>query len=85
MIGIKELLSDITVVPLKGAITKQEVKGWYILYMTNMYYPLFFMTFYNLGLDNIKKFNCFEKRLTVYKKDAPFYPFGFTYLWGYFY
>ena len=34
------------------AIVKHEVKGQYILVMSNMYCPLFFMTFYNLGLDN---------------------------------
>ncbi|MFI8708468.1 hypothetical protein ACIGHG_15550, partial [Bacillus sp. NPDC077411] len=39
------------VVPEKSAIVEHEVKGLYILDMTNMYSPLFFMTFYNLGLD----------------------------------
>ncbi|MED1287727.1 hypothetical protein P4U27_30085, partial [Bacillus mycoides] len=38
--------------PFMGAIVEHEVKGRYILVMTNMYRPLFFMTFYNLGLDN---------------------------------
>ncbi|MFI8710290.1 hypothetical protein ACIGHG_25520, partial [Bacillus sp. NPDC077411] len=40
------------VVPEKSAIVEHEVKGLYILDMTNMYSPLFFMNFYNLGLDN---------------------------------
>ncbi|GAB6687531.1 hypothetical protein bcgnr5410_56960 [Bacillus cereus] len=35
-----------------GAIVEHEVKGRYILVISNIYCPLFFMTFYNLGLDN---------------------------------
>ena len=31
--------------PQSGVILEQEVNGRYILYMTNMYCPLFFMTF----------------------------------------
>lgn len=35
-----------------GAIVEQQLKGRYILCVTNMYRPLFFMTFYDLGLDD---------------------------------
>jgi hypothetical protein len=44
-------LINILVIPLKGAIVEYEVKVRYILVMSNMYRTLFFMTFYNLGLD----------------------------------
>ncbi|MDP7981465.1 hypothetical protein [Bacillus multifaciens] len=40
-------------IPQSGAIVEHEVKGQYILVMSNMYCSLFFMTFYNLGLDKI--------------------------------
>ncbi|RPK14567.1 hypothetical protein FH5_00002 [Priestia endophytica] len=36
-----------------GPIVEQEVKGGYILVMYNMYPPLFFRAFYDLGLDKI--------------------------------
>ena len=33
-----------------GAIIEQDLKGRYILYMTNIFIiPLFYMTFYDLG------------------------------------
>jgi len=51
-------------IPLKGAIVEQELQGWYILYMTNMYHmyhPLFFMTFYVLGIDNFKTVELYFK------------------------
>ncbi|PNK24776.1 hypothetical protein CBR59_28475 [Bacillus thuringiensis] len=44
---------NILVIPLKGAIVEYEVKVRYILVMSNMYRTLFFMTFYNLGLDKL--------------------------------
>jgi hypothetical protein len=47
-------LSDNKVIPFKGAIIEKEVRGWYILVMTNMYQPLFYMTFYELGLDKFQ-------------------------------
>lgn len=53
MLIYKKYLKLKFVIQLKGAIVEQEVKGQYILYMTNMYHPLFFMTFYDLGLDNV--------------------------------
>ncbi|KAB2492946.1 hypothetical protein F8155_15255 [Priestia endophytica] len=40
-------------IQLNGPIVEQEVKGWYILVMYNMYHLLFFKTFYDLGLDKI--------------------------------
>ncbi|EEL50336.1 hypothetical protein bcere0022_23860 [Bacillus cereus Rock3-44] len=39
----------------------QQLKKQYILYMTNMYCSLFFMTFYDLGLDKKPKLHRFEK------------------------
>lgn len=52
-----------------------------ILYMTNMYHPLFFMTSYDLGLDKFlndqSKF-CFHNLICIDKKPAGFFGFSLT-------
>ncbi|EEM80038.1 hypothetical protein [Bacillus thuringiensis] len=49
---------------------EHEVKGRYILVMSNMYRSLFFMTFYNLGLDknilDLKDSDIFQIQMVWY-------------------
>lgn len=42
---------------------EQEIREWYILYLTHMYHSLFFMTFYDLGIE--------EAHVFVHRKELP--------------